>query len=325
MTLVFVGDACCDHSDHGGYHQLCSMFPEAGWLSARALLAGHLMWIRAASTGAATEGDLPGATIHNLYGDYSGRELLRVLRVRVPGATVVATAHMPSSRLQQAPAAMSALREADAVIAVSCAQAGELAQLEVDVPLHAVPHGVWTQTFRRHHDTRFPLRSCRPVLVVGTHLRDWAATQYVLATLGELGVPSVVVGDRAGAHLSISHPLVHVRGRVSEGDLLTLYNQAAAILLAVSDATASNALLEAMAAGCPVVAPKLPSLTEYLGDSRDLYTPERPQEAVALLRRYAHDPLKRAIRSRQLASRAGRFDWRALRPQYEAVYQSLTG
>jgi glycosyltransferase involved in cell wall biosynthesis len=319
MSLVFVGDACCDHSDSGGYHQLCHVFPEAGWLSGRAFMAGQLAWLRAPA-----DPDLSHGTFHVLYGDCSGRELPAALRTRFPAATVVASAHQPPGRLEHDPAAVAALGQADVVVTVSDVQAAGLAQLGATAPAVPVPHGVWTRAFRAPPRSSHAVEGPRPVLVVGTYLRAWDATQRVLAALGDVGVPSVVVGTQAGTHLPAPHPLVHLRGRVTEAELIALYDGAAALLLPVSDATASNALLEAISLGCPVVAPALPALTEYLGDDRDCYRPGHHEEAVELVLRYAGGPRRRDARSRVLTRRARSYDWGALKPRYEAVYRSVT-
>src|SRR5215469_16213488 len=125
MELVFAGDRCCDHSPSSGYDQVCSLFPEAGWLSGRALEAGRLEWLRH-SPESAPRGR---PVFHVFYGDCSGKPLPMLLRQRFPGARIVSSVHQPFSRLKTDPAACDALRASDALVTLSETQVRELAGL----------------------------------------------------------------------------------------------------------------------------------------------------------------------------------------------------
>lgn len=320
IDLVFVGHRCCDHSPSSGYDQVCSLFPEAGWLDGRALEAGRLEWLRKPG------GDRPAGRplFHVIYGDCSGKPLPAILRRRFPGALIVSSAHQPVSRLATDRPALAALEASDAVLTVSAAQAEELAARRLAAPIHAVPHGVWTEVFRpaAAAPAAGPLGST--VLVVGSFLRDWEGAKRVIAALTREGVRSIALGAGARANLAADGSGLRVPERVSEAELAELYRCSAALFLPLVEATASNALLEAMAAGCPVVCPRLrPLVEEYLDGDSDSYQPGRYEAAVSRLLHYVRNPAARAERSRQLVERAGEFDWGRIKQRYAAVYEAV--
>jgi glycosyltransferase involved in cell wall biosynthesis len=317
LDLVFVGHRCCDHSPNSGYDQVCALFPEAGWLHGPALEAGRLEWHRERQGAAATTAPL----FHVFYGDCSGRRLPAILRERFPGAPIISSVHKPVARLLEDPVARQAVEASDAIITVSQVQANALAPLRLPGAVHAIPHGVWTRVFRPAAPSARPRAD---VLIVGSFLRDWDGASRVIMTLAQHGVRSVAVGAGAREHLRREDLPVEVLPRVSEGELAALYDGAAAVFLPFLDATASNALVEAMAAGCPVVCPRFPSLVnEYLLDDSDAFEVGRYDDAAERLLRYARRPADRDLRSRELMTRAEAFDWARLKPRYEAVYENV--
>ncbi len=317
MNLVFVGDRCCDHSRSSGYDQLCSLFPDTGWLSGRALESGRLEWHR--------EPPGPDATglriFHVIYGDCSGKALPALLHRQFPRSVVISSLHQPISRLTADETAWTAVNASDALVTVSDEQARDLEGLGLTAPIYSIPHGVWTNAFRPASPWGIERTD---VLLVGSFLRDWEGAKLVVAELARVGVRTVALGAGARDHLLGDGVPVEVLPRVSEETLADMYDRAAAVFLAFQAATASNALLEAMASGCPVVCPRLPSLVEEcLGDDSDAFEPGRYDVAIARLLRYVRDPVARAEKSQELIARANRFDWSRLKSRFAAVYQEV--
>lgn len=322
LNLVFVGHRCCDHSPSSGYDQVCALFPEAGWLNGPDLASGQMSWNRepVGDPLACTAGSAP--MFHVFYGDCSGSALPAVLRARFPEAIIVSTVHRPVSMLKADPAALASLSTVDAIITVSQVQARQLAGLGLGASVHVVPHGVWTHVFRPRPWPRPAHRDS--VLLVGNYLRDWSGTRQIVEMLAAADVRSVVLGSAARDRLPVHSHLVQIPSRVSEIDLAALYDKSAVLLLPVVEATASNALLEAMAAGCPVICPRFPSLiSEYLGDAIDSYTPGRYEDAVTCALTYVQRPECRSARSHALMKRAEMFDWDRLRPLIAATYREI--
>lgn len=319
IGLTFVGDRCCDHSPSSGYDQLCSLFPDAGWLSGFELEAGRLTWHR---TGLLT--DVHATRIfHVIYGDCSGKSLPTLLRSRFPAAKIISSVHKPVAHMRADKAAWDAVTASDAIITVSEVQAGELEATGLDTPIYAIPHGVWTEVFQvPRARTKQPRRH---VLLVGSFLRDWAGANQVVRRLARQGVRSIVLGASARDNVEVNHSCVEIPPRVPEARLASLYERAAAVFLPFLAATASNALLEAMAAGAPVICPHLPSLVdEYLGDDEDAFATGRYDVAAARLLHYVRNPADREAKRRQLMSRVARFDWSRLKQRFSAIYEALS-
>jgi glycosyltransferase involved in cell wall biosynthesis len=317
MNLAFVGHRCCDHSPSSGYDQVCALFPNAGWLSGPDLAAGDLRWFREPDAIDAQAAQV----FHVFYGDCSGSALPAILRQRFPHAVIVSTVHQPVDRLRNDPAGYASLYSVDGIITVSRIQLRQLTKLRLDTPIRFVPHGVWTDIFRPPGVTTGERKD---VLLVGNYLRDWDGTARLVHKLAAAGVRTVVVGSAAASRLSVEHPLVELRSHISEPDLTEAYDRSAALLLPVLDATASNALLEAMSSGCPVICPRLPSLVDdYLGDGIDAFEPGDYDRAAELALGYIAQPERRAARSKVLLERVRRFDWSHLGPELQAAYEAI--
>lgn len=317
MEVVFIGDRCCDHSPSSGYDQVCSLFPEAGWLSGRALEAGRLDWLRPPAKSAPPERPV----FHVFYGDCSGKPLPVLLRRRFPEARIVSSVHQPVSRLKTDEAGCAALRASDALVTVSEAQVRELAGLQLDAPVYAVPHGVWTTVFRPT-GVRRDLPS-EIVLTVGSFHRDWDGVKRIAEILARAGIRILALGTGAREHLNGSGEHIQVLPRFSEAELLEMYHCAAVVFLPFLDATASNALLESMSVGCPVVCPRFPALIEYLGEESDCFGAGQYDQAATAILRYVQDPSARAAKSQALINRAAKFDWACLKHRYAAVYSRV--
>jgi glycosyltransferase involved in cell wall biosynthesis len=82
-------------------------------------------------------------------------------------------------------------------------------------------------------------------------------------------------------------------------------------------------VLEAMAAGCPVVASSCPAVAEVSGSGALLCDPRSPEAFAAAMRRIASDPSAAADLRRRGIARAAAFTWTRCAERTLAVYEQL--
>jgi glycosyltransferase involved in cell wall biosynthesis len=235
---------------------------------------------------------------------------------------IVSTVHQPICRLRADDQACAAIRASDAIITVSQVQARELDDIGLNAAIYSIPHGVWTNAFR--FKSVQPSLARQNVLLVGSYLRDWVGANQVVGRLSQEGIRSIALGTSAKANLVVNDACIEVLQRVSEAELALMYERAAAVFLPLLEATASNALMEAMAVGCPVICPRLPSLVdEYLANDSDTYDTGRYDIAVARLMHYVRNPSDRQAKRLELMRRADKFDWSRLKQRFAAVYEEV--
>ncbi len=117
-------------------------------------------------------------------------------------------------------------------------------------------------------------------------------------------------------------PGVEVLGRVSDTELTELYRSAWVFCLPSSYEGFGIPYVEAMAAGCPVVATPNPGAREVLDEGRYglLVDPDRVGDTIAEL---LLDPGRRQEMATRGAARAAQYSWDVVLDRYEAVYRDL--
>lgn len=250
-------------------------------------------------------------------------------------APVVATshAHLERSRLMElaAPILRSVQRRLSAQVAVSRAAAAFLSRA-VPGRVEIVPNGVDVRRFSDPGPPAQGLPGSRRILWVArldpqkgfpVMVRAFAR---VAAELDDVSL--VVVGDgrdrdALGLLSKADRDRVAVLGTVAH-DHLPAYHAAADVF--ASPATGQESfgitLVEAMAAGLPVVATDIPGYREVLTDGVEglLVPPGDPDALAGALRRVLTDP---DLASRLAAAGRGRaegYSWDAVAPRLEAVY-----
>ena len=151
----------------------------------------------------------------------------------------------------------------------------------------------------------------------------WQEKQLVLAGAPAPGIKGADEIRQTIADLKLSSSVV-LPGRVSDENLAGLYAQAALVVMPSLYEGFGFPVLEAMAAGTPVVASNISSLPEVAGDSAILVP---PKDAVALAEAIArileNNDLAADLKARGLA-RARQFTWQRTARETIAVYRSIT-
>lgn len=142
------------------------------------------------------------------------------------------------------------------------------------------------------------------------------------------GVRLALVGD--GPHRKkleeyFAGTPTHFAGFLRGTELAAAYASGDAFFLPSRTETLGLVLLEAMAAGCPVVTPRSGGTSDVVQDGVTgyLYDPADPEGAIAAIRLLLFDPAHRAVVSRQARSDAENWSWSAATRQLEGEYRTV--
>jgi len=143
----------------------------------------------------------------------------------------------------------------------------------------------------------------------------------VIAALAERGAPELplLVAGAPGwggvdpaaeaARMGLAPDRVRVLGRVSDADLAVLLDRATALVVPSRAEGFGLPLLEAMAAGTPVVTSDVPALVEVAGGAAVVVPTGDPVALAAALARLAEDPDRRGELAVAGRRRAAAFSW----------------
>jgi glycosyltransferase involved in cell wall biosynthesis len=119
--------------------------------------------------------------------------------------------------------------------------------------------------------------------------------------------------------------LVRFPGHVPEPDLIALYGLAGALVFPSLFEGWGFPVLEAFAAGLPVLCSSTPSLQEVVGGAAITFEPTRPDELARELRRVWEDEGLRRDLVRRGSARAGEFSWERTARICRAHYRRVAG
>jgi glycosyltransferase involved in cell wall biosynthesis len=236
---------------------------------------------------------------------------------------LIGTFHQCADDLPRVIRRPSALRQFAAIFLMSETQRGYFLQHGVSPQrLHVVLHGVDVDHF-------LPA-SLEPsqdftVLSVGGTRRDYAQMLAVMeGCAAEKNIRFMVLApeDRAPHFSGLANVTHHAR--VSDEELLRLYQSCAAFLHLPENATANNAMLEALACGSPVVSQRVGGVPEYVNaDCALLAAPGDVAATVRHLRELAASQEKQAAMRQAARRHALTCDWRIVARQTRAVWESV--
>jgi glycosyltransferase involved in cell wall biosynthesis len=176
---------------------------------------------------------------------------------------------------------------------------------------------------------------CRLVLTVG-RLQEEKRFDTLLAALAQLpkaaGEPHLLIAGAGRLHQSLNElaaqlglaQRVHFLGK--RQDIAALLALADVFVLPSAWEGMPNAVMEAMAAGCPIVATRVHGILELLPDSSYawLVEPGRPHDLAEALAQALLDPAEAQKRATRALERAkGFFSVERMVERYEALFQQL--
>lgn len=244
--------------------------------------------------------------------------------VALSPAPVVATTHAARTDVRLHVAAGQVFRQRlnriDDVIAVSDV-AADLAETYLGRRPRIVPNGIWVSDFASPSPATPWRGGERPrVTFMGRDEPRKGLDVFLAAVpaLQEVGDLELVVAGAAGRELPAGVRPLHARDDAARMRLL------AGTDVFVAPATGGESfgivLLEALAAGCQVVASDLEAFSAVLGEAGFIF-PTGDAEALASgVAAALASPRPPAV----LAERAGRFDWSRVGAEVEAVYERFS-
>ena len=267
----------------------------------------------------------PYDIVHFLDGELGGWLASRVPASFFPlGRPIFATMlHQPLSSLMNM-VSVPALARFDLISTVSEAQATGLRGLLPNHRIDAVPHGVDVDFFsppkrRPQRPAEKPFR----LLAVGHWLRDYAlaikAFEIVIAR--GFQIEYRIVSHNLGLD-KVPGFVTHLSG-LTDQQLLQEYRAADLLFMPLTDATANNALLEAMSCGTAVVTTNVGAVQEYVaqicGKTADP-DPDACADAIVALLQDHHLRARSAANARKHALH---FDWRRIAERHHSIYRSV--
>jgi glycosyltransferase involved in cell wall biosynthesis len=259
---------------------------------------------------------------HAIYADTDVHILGRA--ASATGNKLALTFHEPPGGLEFLSISKELLRDVSAVILVCEAQRSYFESMVPSDRIYVIPHGIDTSFFRRASAL-----SKDPVCItVGNHYRDFVTLErtmeYVWSKRPDVRLIAIGTGRPPNSHITINDPRVEYLQDVDDHALLAAYQQARVALLSLKAATASNALLEAMACGLPTITTNCGGIPEYVGkDGGILISPNDPRRfAAAILDLIPADSVAEAIGA-NARKRACQFDYTVVADQMKKVYETV--
>ena len=205
--------------------------------------------------------------VHALYGDEQVDLLLR--RIGLLRAPLVLSFHYPLERIRHVfrNVPKETLARIGGVTTVGLHDIAGLKEwLGPDKVIYA-PLGVDTEIFKPI-EIREPRETTR-FLFVGLHMRDFEVAHTTIDRCMLAGFDAefdvVLPADKQLFFTGCTNVRRH--SNISEANLLQLYQQADALFLPLTDATSSQAVLESLSCGTPVISTNVGSLYGYVDDT----------------------------------------------------------
>jgi glycosyltransferase involved in cell wall biosynthesis len=188
-----------------------------------------------------------------------------------------------------------------------------------------IPHGVDTDRFRPNGQILDPDKM--RVLVVGFHMRDWVVIHRTIDEINcrRLNVEFHIVEPHDGfrPYFTGCATLVY-HSQISESELIGLYRSADVLFVPMTNATANNAILEALACGTPVISTLVGGIPDYVDDESGWLLPVGDVgghvNLIALLAANRELAWRRRGAAR---TQALKFDWRLVAEQMMAAYATV--
>ena len=294
------------------------------------LTRSDMQWYRKASLITETQAALrwlvtSGEVFHFVYGENSYRYLGWLNRLR--SNHVVCTYHTPPNRFREVVRNQHHLAGIDAVIVVSRVCLDFFEKVLGPDRVHFVPHGVDTDFFTPAVDKK-PNADRLQCVFVGSHLRDFEVLSRVARDFADTDANIHFNVVTAEANFRYFDGLTNVAcmAGLSDEQLRGVYQQADIFTMPLTDCTANNSLLEAMACGLPIMVSDLPGVRDYVDETTAILVPVGDdQQFGQRLRELISDQALRERLAKMSRASALEFSFPKVARMTQDVYRHVTG
>jgi len=266
-----------------------------------------------------------GQIFHFVYGENAFRNLGRLKRFRQN--LIICTYHAPPERFVEVVLDREHLSDIDAILLVSNTGRGMFSELVPPDRVHFIPHGVDTEFFYpKEQEEVASLNSKKKCLFVGSHLRDFELLTDVIKIMAKSdpNVEFEVITLKKDHHYFDGLENIQLRTGISDEELRSAYQTADLLTLPLSNATANNSLLEAMACGMAIITTDLPGTRDYVDDDCACLIERGNAEAfVHAIRSLLANPERRRKLVSRSRERALDFSFERVAAMTEKVYKKI--
>ena len=189
--------------------------------------------------------------------------------------------------------------------------------------IHCIPHGIDTDFFVPSSGEK--ALDDFIVLSVGSYKRNIQLLREVAVKLKKYsGICIKIVSSKYFYQYFSDLENVEFTSNLTDFELVKTYQSSSCLLLTVENATANNALLEALACGLPIVAEDIGGIPEYVNSDCALVTKAGNSDLlVEAIVKLSQAPLKQNEMAKAARERALEISWSKIATKTEELYSSL--
>lgn len=238
---------------------------------------------------------------------------------------ICCTFHICSDTLPRVIKKRDFIKRLNAVILMSNSQRDFFETCGLDRSrIHVIPHGIDTNFFKP--ELNVDKYKQFTVLSVGSYRRNFPLMRKVFKAFErDQNVLFKVISSKSNLDYFSDLTNVQFQYGLDENSLLEAYQTASCLLLTVENATANNALLEAMACGLPIISEKIGGIPEYVDDSfSQLSDPGSVEQITDAINELSKNPEKCEDMSSEARKSSLFFDWKNISEKTRLLYENLS-